>query len=101
MSQTRIEAKTAYYNRFEWLADRRRNLGYLKNISAFPKVYCKLVDEFDANDELVKAVRTKAGTRPGTVHVGTAHARHEDTTKTKSTKEAGQKESKEVSAQAE
>ncbi|KAI8905978.1 hypothetical protein EDD86DRAFT_248913 [Gorgonomyces haynaldii] len=62
----RIETKSAYYNRFEWLADRRKNLGYLKNISQYPKHYCRLVEEFDNNEALVKATKSASASRPST-----------------------------------
>ncbi|KAJ1334896.1 hypothetical protein BSLG_008050 [Batrachochytrium salamandrivorans] len=38
----RIESKTPFYSRLDWLADRRRSLGYLKNISQYPKHYFRL-----------------------------------------------------------
>ncbi|KAI8928878.1 hypothetical protein BC831DRAFT_446235 [Entophlyctis helioformis] len=60
----RIENKSPFYNRFEWLADRRRNLGYLKNISQYPKHYFRLINEFDNNEDLVRL--SKAATRPTT-----------------------------------
>ena len=44
----RIEKKAPNYNRHEWIADRQRNLGYLKNISQFPANYYKLLEELPA-----------------------------------------------------
>ncbi|KAL2912836.1 hypothetical protein HK105_207617 [Polyrhizophydium stewartii] len=66
----RIENKSPFYNRFEWLADRRRNLGYLKNISQYPKHYCQLIQEFDTNEDLARISR--AATRSGATRAQTA-----------------------------
>ncbi|KAJ1556150.1 hypothetical protein HK405_006171 [Cladochytrium tenue] len=35
----RIEEKAPYYNRKDWLTDRKRNIGYLSNIATFPYRY--------------------------------------------------------------
>jgi hypothetical protein len=76
LSQTilqRIENKAPNYNRLEWLADRKRNLGYLVNIAQYPTHYLDLLEgEYaDAVTEHVKYIpKSRAGhtstTKPGT-----------------------------------
>ena len=68
----RINSKEPSYGRYDWLTDRRKNLGYLKNISRFPKHYSVLINEFDNNEEISRIVKPQ--TRPSTSLIDNARA---------------------------
>ncbi|KAJ3108325.1 hypothetical protein HDU97_001450 [Phlyctochytrium planicorne] len=55
----RIEDKAPYYNRLEWLADRRRNLGYLFNIAQYPKTYIKVLEEEGESEFAIVKVKRR------------------------------------------
>ncbi|KAJ3249182.1 hypothetical protein HK104_007679, partial [Borealophlyctis nickersoniae] len=49
----RIEDKAPYYNRDEWLRDRRRNLEYLANIAQYPLPYYRALGEVTESGEYI------------------------------------------------
>ncbi|KAJ3118871.1 hypothetical protein HDU96_007613 [Phlyctochytrium bullatum] len=55
----RIEDKAPYYNRLEWLANRRQNLGYLFNIAQYPKTYIRLLEEGEAEFAILRNTGSK------------------------------------------
>ncbi|KAJ3176820.1 hypothetical protein HK101_010366 [Irineochytrium annulatum] len=59
----RIEDKAPNYNRLEWLAARRRNLGYLLNIAQYPKTYVRLLDDGQAEFEILKVKERSSNRR--------------------------------------
>ncbi|KAJ3208670.1 hypothetical protein HDU67_006611 [Dinochytrium kinnereticum] len=66
----RIEDKAPYYNRLEWLADRKKNVGYLVNIAQYPKTYVRLLEDGEAEFAILKpasrpAHRRKHGSKKG------------------------------------
>ncbi|KAI8896876.1 KIAA1430-like protein-domain-containing protein [Globomyces pollinis-pini] len=50
----RIQNKVPYYQRQDWLLDRRQNLGYLKNISQYPKQYYRIIEQYDSKFKHIK-----------------------------------------------
>jgi hypothetical protein len=44
----------------EWSADRRRNLGYLKNISQFPAPYYEILEKMDSQSPIKKKAELKS-----------------------------------------
>jgi predicted GTPase len=54
----RIHTKTPFYNRTAWEQDRKKNLGYLKNISLYPKQYVKIINDFNADETEYKKYLT-------------------------------------------
>ncbi|KAJ3110657.1 hypothetical protein HK100_002962 [Physocladia obscura] len=67
----RIEEKAPNYNRLAWHSNRYQNLGYLCNISQYPKHYFDLLEEGKSEYNLVRP-RTYNGTRKLVTAAGTS-----------------------------